>query len=88
VAVKLAEIAPAATVTDAGTVSSELLELNATLDPPAGAAALSVTVHAPAAPDARLVGLHFTADTVASVAVNAIEADCELLLSVAVTLAL
>jgi hypothetical protein len=84
----LAEVAPAATVADAGTVSSVLLEANATLDPPVGAAALSVTVQVVEALDARLAALHCSEYTVASVAVNAIEADCELLLSVAVTVAL
>jgi hypothetical protein len=41
-AVKVAEEAPAATVTDAGTLSSFVLEVTPTVVPPAGAAALSV----------------------------------------------
>ena len=46
VAVKGAVVAPAATVTEAGTVTAELLLASVTASPPAGAAALSVTVHA------------------------------------------
>jgi len=46
VAVKAPLVAPAATVTLAGTVTLALLLDSATLTPPAGAAALSVTVHA------------------------------------------
>jgi hypothetical protein len=43
-AVKLVEVDPAATVTEAGTVRPPVLLLSATVVPPAGAAALSVTV--------------------------------------------
>jgi hypothetical protein len=64
VAVKPAVVAPAATATEAGTVSSVLFEAKATVDPPDGAAALNVTVQVLAAPDARLAGLHCTDDTV------------------------
>lgn len=46
VAVKLAEAAPAATVTEAGTVTAELLLARLTLIPPVAAAVVSVTVHA------------------------------------------
>jgi hypothetical protein len=88
VAVKLAVAAPAATVTEDGTDSSVLFEASATVDPPDGAAPLSVTVQAVEALDARLLAVHFNVDTVTGGAVSAIEADCELPLSVAVTLAL
>lgn len=44
VPLKVADVAPAATVTDAGTVSAESLLVNVTLAPPLGAAPLSVTV--------------------------------------------
>ena len=45
VAVNPALRAPAATVTEAGTVTDELLLLNVTVSPPVGAAALSDTMH-------------------------------------------
>ena len=85
---KPAETAPAPTVTEDGAGSSALLEVNATVDPPEGAAALSVTVQVVEAPDAKLAAPHCSADSIAVGAVRAIEADCELPLSVAVTLAL
>jgi hypothetical protein len=44
VAVKLAVVAPAATVTDAGTVTAELLLVRLTANPPLAAATFSVTV--------------------------------------------
>lgn len=44
-ALKLALVAPAATVTDAGTVTVELLLVRLTLVPPAGAAEVSDMVH-------------------------------------------
>jgi hypothetical protein len=43
VAVKLAVVDPAATATDAGTVTAELLLARLTANPPLGAAAFSVT---------------------------------------------
>jgi hypothetical protein len=45
VAVKLALPSPVATVTEAGTVTAELLLARLTVNPPLGAAALSPTVH-------------------------------------------
>src|SRR5437763_4383901 len=55
--VNLAVVAPAATVTDVGTVAALVLLLfNATTAPPAGAAALSVTVPVLFAPPVRLPG--------------------------------
>jgi hypothetical protein len=88
VAVKPAAVAPAATVTEAETFSSVLFEANATVDPPDGAAALNVTVQVVEAPDAKLLAPHFSVDTVAGGAVSAIEANCDVPLSVAVKLAL
>jgi hypothetical protein len=44
VALKVADVAPAATVTDAGTESVELVLVNVTVAPPAGAAWVRVTV--------------------------------------------
>jgi hypothetical protein len=44
VALKVAVIAPAVTVTDAGTVSRALLLERVTLDPPVGAFCVRVTV--------------------------------------------
>jgi len=91
VAVKPAEVAPAATVTDDGTESSALFEASAAVDPPDGAAALSVAVQVVEPLDAKLPGLHSSDVTVAAGAAGAVsvnDADCELPLSVAVTLAL
>jgi hypothetical protein len=87
-AVKPAEVAPAATLTDDGADSSALFEASATVDPPDGAAALNVTVQVVEPLDAKLLAPHFSVDTVTAGAVSVIEADCELPLSVAVTLAL
>jgi hypothetical protein len=58
VALKVAAVAPAATVTDAGTVSEALLLASVTLDPPVGAAVFKVTVQLAAALGFRLPGLH------------------------------
>jgi hypothetical protein len=88
VAVKAAEAAPAGTVTEDGADNSALFDANATMDPPEGAAALSSNAQVVEAPDARFPAPHCSEDTVAGGAVSAIEADCELPLSVAVTLAL
>ena len=90
-AVKLAVVPPGATFTEGGAVNSVLLEVSAETAPPVGAAEVSVTVQVAEAPDARLVGLHTMDDSMAVAgagAVSAIEADCELPLSVAVRLAL
>ena len=63
VALNVAVVAPAATVTDAGTVSEALLLASVTFDPPAGAVWVSVTVQVLTALWPRLVGLQATADT-------------------------
>ena len=58
VAVKFAVVAPAATVTDAGTVSAALFEESPTEAPPGKAADVSVTVQEEVAPDATEFGEH------------------------------
>ena len=64
--VKVAPVAPAATVTLAGTAAAvELLE-SVTTEPPAGAAALNVTVPVEGLPPTTLVGLSDRADSVAA----------------------
>ncbi len=85
-ALKIAVVAPAATVTDAGTVSEVLLLASVTLDPPAGAAWVSVTVQVLTAPCPRLVGLQAMPDN-STGASRLIVAVCELLPRVAVTVA-
>ena len=62
-ALKVAEVAAAATVTDAGTVSVELVFDNVTVAPPVGAAWVNVTVHVLEAFWPRLVGLHASEET-------------------------
>ena len=60
VAVKFAVVAPAVTVTEAGTVSAALFEESPTDDPPDGAAGETVTVQVVVAPDATEFGEHET----------------------------
>ncbi len=62
VAVKEAVVEEAATVTDAGTFSTELLEDNDTVSPPEGAAPDSVTVHEVLLLEARLEAVHVNED--------------------------
>jgi hypothetical protein len=57
VALKVAEAAAAATVTEAGTVSKALLSDSATIVPPVGAAWFRVTVHVVEARGRRVAGL-------------------------------
>ena len=87
VPLKVAVVAPAVTVTDGGTVSDALLLATVTLDPPAGADWVNVTVHVLTALCPRLVGLHAKPET-STGASRLIVAVCELLLRVAVTVAL
>jgi hypothetical protein len=63
VALKVAVVAPAGTVTGAGTVRYGLLSVSVTSAPPTGAALVRVTVQVlePFCP--RLVGLHTSDDT-------------------------
>lgn len=63
-AVKVALVAPAGTVTEAGDVSNELLSISVTTVPPVGAALLSVTVQRLLAPDPSELGLQPRADGV------------------------
>jgi hypothetical protein len=86
VAVKLAVVAPDATVAEAGTVNAALLSEIATAVPPAGAACDMVTVQVELAPEAMLAGVHASDDTVTGVgAVTVTEAVLELPFRVAVT---
>jgi hypothetical protein len=62
VTVNAAAVAPAATVTPAGTVAAVELPDSATTAPPVGAALVSVTVPVEEAPPVTLVGLIVTAD--------------------------
>src|SRR5438477_11350445 len=72
--VNVAVVAPAATVTDAGTVAAlRLLLVNATTAPPAGAAALSVTVPVLFAPPVRLPGFNVI-EASAGLTISALEA--------------
>jgi hypothetical protein len=86
VALNVAVVAPAATFTDAGTVSRVLLLASVTLDPPAGATWVSVTVQVPTALCPRLEGAHATPDTNTGASRPTV-AVCELLPRVAVTVA-
>jgi hypothetical protein len=63
VALKVAEVAAAATVTDAGTVRTALVLDRATVAPPVGAAVVSVTVHVLEELGPRLVGLQVSEET-------------------------
>ena len=87
VALNVAVVTPAATVIEAGTVSEALLLASVTLDPPAGAVWVSVTVHVLTALCPRAVGLQATPETRTG-ASRLIVAVCELLPRVAVTVAL
>ena len=58
VALKVADNDPAGIATDAGTLSRELLDESVTVTPPAGAAALRVSVQLLTAPEERVEGEH------------------------------
>ena len=72
--VNVAVVAPAATVTEAGTVAAlVLLLVNATTAPPAGAAALSVTVPVLFAPPVSVAGFSVI-EASAGLTISAVEA--------------
>jgi hypothetical protein len=79
VAVKVAELAPAVTATEAGTVNAAALLASVTTIPPAPAGCEIVTLQVDAPPELRLVGLHDGRVTTVG-ATREIDADCELLL--------
>ena len=83
VAVKVAEVAPPATVTEAGVLRYVLLSVSATTLPPAEAAAASVTVQVLVPPEGTLVGLHCNADSALGAMIVSV-AVCELAPRVAV----
>lgn len=60
VTVNVADVAPCATVTDAGTVATALLDASVTTLPPAGAGPVRVTVPVEDAPPATAVGFKVT----------------------------
>jgi hypothetical protein len=86
VALKVAVVAPVATVTDAGTVSEALLLATVTLDPPAGETCVMVTVQVLTALWPRLAGMHAKPETRTG-ANRLMVAVFELLPKVAVTVA-
>src|ERR1035438_849968 len=69
VALKVAVLAPVATVTDAGTVSETLLLASVTLEPPAGATEFKVAVQLAAALGFRFAGLHVRDDMVGTITI-------------------
>lgn len=70
VAVNVAEVAPAATVTEAGSVAALELSLRVTLAPPVGAGPLSVTVPVELVPPTTVAGLKLNAESVGGVTVR------------------
>jgi len=83
VALNVAEVAAAATVTDAGTVRVALVSVRATAAPPLGAGWVKVTVQVLEALGPRLVGLQARLETNTG-ATRLMVAFAELLLYVAV----
>lgn len=63
-ALNVAAVAPAATVTDVGTVSQLEFLVSVTFDPPAGAAVLKVTVQVLTSFGRRLAGLQVRPESV------------------------
>jgi hypothetical protein len=87
VALKVAVVVPADTVTEAGTVREMLLLASVIAEPPVGAVCVSVTVHVLAELCPRLVGLQATPEIWSPVN-RLMVAVWELVLRVAVTVAL
>ena len=87
VAVKLAAIAPAVTVTDAGIGRAALFEESPTVDPPVKAARDSVTVQVVIEPETTKLGEQETLETAGSGGVTVTLAVCEAPFTVAVTVA-
>jgi hypothetical protein len=85
VALKVAVVDPAATVTEAGTVSRALLLASVTAEPPAGAAVFKVTVQLAAVLVFRLTGLHVTDEMVGTVMIPLVPADPVITVPVAST---
>ena len=86
-AVKVAVVKPAATVTDAGTVNAAFPLESVSEAPPAGADLVKVIVHVLDALEPRLLGLQLSDET-CTPAVKLMVADLELALYAAVTVAL
>jgi hypothetical protein len=87
VAVNATEANPARTVAEEGTVRLVLLLLRVTTVPPAGATALSVTVHVVLWPAPNAIGAQLTDDSCAGAARFRVNV-CELPLALAVTTAI
>ncbi len=87
-AVKLVEVDPAGTVTEAAGTGNNvsLLDMDTTV-PPVGAVLLNPTVQVVAAPEAKLVGLHASEDNAGADAVKLMETVLETPLRVAVNVA-
>ena len=84
VALNVAVVAAAATVTDAGTVRVALVFVNITVAPPVGAACVRVTVQVLEAFGPRLVGLQVRDDTSADTKLILVLAELPLYVAVMV----
>jgi hypothetical protein len=87
IALKVADVADAATVTDAWTVRAELGSERVTTAPPAGAALVNVTVQVLEELGPRLVGLQASEETRTEVTrLTVVLAELELYVAVTVAL--
>jgi hypothetical protein len=75
VALKVAVVAPVATVTDAGRVSKALFLASVTLEPPAGAVVFKVNVQLATALGVRFPGLHVREEMVGTVMTALVPAE-------------